>query len=130
MSAISGRMETLLDTAARLNATALHVGPGVAPRARIQGELHLLDEPGLSSEAAAPEGVGEPVAAESIEAFLDAIVPPESRSQLEKNGEGEFPFLTSSGRSAVASVYRSMGAWKIVFLLRAPSPASASAPIR
>jgi Tfp pilus assembly pilus retraction ATPase PilT len=124
-------VDRLLGEARARGVSTLHLLSGSAPRIRIGGELRPLEVP-AADPAAPPVLVAGPPPAE-LEALVASIVAPDDVETIRRRGQGEFFVRTDSGQSFVATVYRSMEQWRVVFHLAAEvqdsPPAKRSIPV-
>lgn len=124
-------VERLVGEARARGVSALHLLSGSAPRIRIGGDLRPLELPAADPDAPPIPAPG-PSPAE-LEALVASIVAPDDLETIRRRGQGEFFVRTESGRPFVATVYRSMEQWRVVFHLAAEvqdaPPAQRSIPV-
>lgn len=108
-----------IEQARRQGARTMHLAVGSIPRVRLGSQLHPLILSEDRREAKADSGA---LSAETVESFVETIVPPRLRPLLDREGEGEFSFAAEDGNCLSACIYRCQGRWSIVVHLEPATP--------
>lgn len=94
------RFDQLLREAVQRGASDIHLAPGLPPRARIHGELLMLD--------------AEPLPVETQRAWTGALLSPAQRQVLEREGNVDLGYGNRHGQRFRINLFRSLGHIRLV----------------